>query len=133
MIYLSSSLILLKDILDLIRNNKNSSNINITSLDILLYIDIRSLYQQDNNNSILISEASTSKKDDSLLLLLSDNNLKDIRLKLLSMSLNKYRRYSITHTSDHAYNAQQVSMISRCCDHNAQQVSIASRNNEVSI
>ena len=52
---------------------------------------------------------------------------------MLSMSLNKYKRYSITCTSDHAYDAQQVSMTSRCCSYNAQQASIASRNNKVSI
>ena len=52
---------------------------------------------------------------------------------MLSMSLNKYRKYSTIHISDHAYDAQQASMTSRCCDHNAQEVSIASRNNEVSI
>ena len=52
---------------------------------------------------------------------------------MLSTSLNKYRRYDIIYTSDHAHDAQWVSIASRCCDCNAQQVSIASRNNEVSI
>ena len=54
-------------------------------------------------------------------------------VNLLSMSLNKYRRYSTIYISDHAHNAQQTSIASRCCDHSAQQVSIASKNNEVSI
>ena len=44
MIYLSSFLTLLKDILDLTENNKNSLNINVTSSDILLHIDVRSLH-----------------------------------------------------------------------------------------
>ena len=90
MIYLSSSSTSSKDILDLIRNNENSSNINVTPSDISPHIDVRPLHQHDNDNPTLMSEASTSKKGDSSSLSLSDDNLKDTRPKQTQKAPTRY-------------------------------------------